>query len=169
MGQLLYSRGPPAHRGTEDVQVPQELRVHPGLPEEVHRYAAVSHDRPWVVICVAASLPYFSSSGRQFRIFCLLHGYGKPVDYSEEHMQHSVASTIPPPPVVHTASRRHIRLRMPHGLLIALLCAVCVWCASCICRTSVCGACCVVCRVVDGRCCRWRSAWTTFWPSHMPA
>lgn len=29
-------------------------------------------------------------TGRQFRIFCLLHGYGKPVDYSEEHMQHSV-------------------------------------------------------------------------------
>jgi cysteinyl-tRNA synthetase len=29
-------------------------------------------------------------TGRQFRIFCLLHGYGKPVDYSDEHMQHAV-------------------------------------------------------------------------------
>jgi cysteinyl-tRNA synthetase len=34
-----------------------------------------------------------SSSGRQFRIFCLLHGYGKPVDYSDEHMQHAVRAS----------------------------------------------------------------------------
>ncbi len=80
-------------------------------------------------------------------------------------MQHSVASTIPPPPVVHTASRRHIRLRMPYGLLIALcvVCVVCVVYMSHICLW------CMLCRVVDGRCYRWRSAWTTFWPSHMPA
>jgi len=33
-------------------------------------------------------------SARQFRFFCLLHGYGKPVEYSDDHMKHTVWSHI---------------------------------------------------------------------------
>ena len=94
MGQLLPASGPPAHRGAQDVEVPQKLRHHQvraasGLvPTRQLCSSTATTDGPCCFLSTARPFPCREALGsftaRQLRLMMCLQPWNAPMTFGEQ-------------------------------------------------------------------------------------